>query len=320
VTGVSLVVPVKDEAGSIERLIRSIQRQLRPPDEVVIVDGGSSDGTVALIRDLVGDDDRYRLVEAGAATPGHGRNLGIDAAVHPWVALTDAGIELDPHWLDRLTRFLEHDASLDVVFGSVAPASNSFFERCADLAYVSAPTASPAGPVGFRSVASCLLRKDVWRRAGGFPDLRAAEDLVFMRRLDALGCRVARAPEARVVWQLQPTIRRTFQRFRRYSMHNVLAGQQRYWHYGIARQYLAATALVVLARAVRRSPLPLLSLATSLRVGRTIWRRREGRGPLWLLRPDRFVAVGAVLAVIDAATFVGWFEAHSVRRRSRREA
>jgi len=290
--------------------VRTIGRQVRQPDEVVIVDGGSSDTTAAAVRRLSADDARYRVIEAGPATPGRGRNVGIDAATHEWVALTDAGIDLDPFWLERLVRAVEHDDGIDVVYGSYVTARNSFFERCADLAYVSPPTPSPVGPVRSRSVASCLVRKEAWRRAGGFPDMRASEDLLFMRRLDALGCRVATAPEARVTWQLQPTAWLTFQRFRRYSKHNVLAGEQGNWHHGIARQYLGAVGLVVVARAARRSPLPLLAGAGSLRVARTLWRRREGRGLAFVLRPDRFAAVGAVLAVIDAATFVGWVEAY----------
>jgi GT2 family glycosyltransferase len=314
-TGVSLVVPVKDEAATVETLLLSIRSQVRQPDEVVIVDGGSSDATVADVLRLTGDDARYRLVEAGPSTPGQGRNVGIAAARSEWVALTDAGIELDPHWLDRLVRMVEHDPALDVVYGSFATARRTFFEQCADLAYVTPLAASPVGPVRSRSVASCLLRKEAWRSAGGFPDLRAAEDLLFMRRLDALGGRAAVAPEARATWQLQPTPGLTFRRFRRYSMHNALAGQQQHWHHGIARQYAAAIGLVILARRARRSPLPLLAAAGSARVARALWRRREGRGVAWVLRPDRFATVAGILLIVDAATFAGWVDAARARRR-----
>lgn len=309
-TCVTLVVPVRDEAASVGPLLRSIQEQVRQPDEIVLVDGGSTDGTVAAIRRVVGVDPRYHVIEAGPATPGRGRNIGIEAATHPWVALTDAGITLDPHWLERLLRVVEHDDGIDVVYGSFTTARGSFFERCADLAYGSPARPSSVGPVRSRFIASCLLRSEVWRRAGGFPDLRAAEDLLFMRRLDDLGCRVAVAPEARVTWQLQPTALGTFQRFRRYSMHNALAGQQQHWHHGIARQYLCALAVVVAARTIRRSPVPLLAAGAALRVAGRIWRRREGRGVVWVLRPDRFAVVGAIMVTIDAATFVGWLEAY----------
>jgi len=314
-TGVSLVIPVKDEAGSIAALIRSIRQQVRQPDEVILVDGGSTDGTVDAVRRLIEGDVRFRLIDAGAATPGRGRNLGIEAATHPWIALTDAGIALDPHWLERLVRPVEHDAGIGVVYGSFRTAGKSLFERCADLAYIPPLTPSPRGPLRPRFVASSLVRKDVWLAAGRFPDLRAAEDRVFMGNVDALPTRVAAAPEALLTWQLQPTAALTFRRFRHYSMHNVLAGQQRHWHHGIARLYLTGLGLAAAARAVGRSPLPLLAAAGSLRVGRTLWRRREGRGIAWMLRPDRFVTVAAILVIVDAGTFVGWVDAVLARRR-----
>lgn len=314
-TCVSLVVPVKDEAASVEALIGSIQAQVRQPDEVILVDGGSSDGTVSILLRLIDGDGRYCVLEAGLASPGRGRNVGIEAATHEWLALTDAGIQLDPHWLDRLCRLVEHDPTLDVVYGSYAPAQETFFERCADLAYVSPPTPSPVGPVRSFSVASCLVRKEAWRRAGGFPDLRAAEDRIFMRELDALGCRVATAPEAHITWQLQPTVRRMFQRFRSHSMHGALADEEGDWHHGVARLYLAVLAGVTLAKTAGRSPLPIVVVAAGLRVVRTVWRRREGRGILWALRPDRLAAVAAILAVVDAGLFVGWLDAFLLRRR-----
>ena len=315
VTGVSLVVPVRDEAHSIEALLRSISQQRRPPDEVVIVDGGSTDGTVALVRRLTMGDERYRLIEAGPATPGRGRNVGIEAATHPWVALTDAGIELDRSWLDRLVRVVEHDDRLDVVYGGFRTLQGSFFERCADLAYVQPLAPTPVGPVRSRSIASCLLRKEAWGRVGGFPDMRAAEDRLFMASLEAAACRVAIAPEAWVTWRLQADARTTFRRFRNYSMHNATAGLHRNWHYGVARQYVAAAIIIAGGGIIGRSTGRVLVGAGALRIGRTLWHRREGRGIAFVLRPDRFVAVGAILALLDAATFLGWLDVVLARRR-----
>lgn len=318
--GVSLVIPVRDEAEGIAALLRSVEQQVRHPDEVLIVDGGSSDGTASTVRRLIEGDARYRLIEAGPATPGRGRNVGIEAASHEWIALTDAGIELDPHWLDRLVRFVEHDDGVDVVYGMYGAAQGSFFERCADLAYVSPLSHSPLGPVRDRSVASTLLRKDKWRAAGGFPDLRAAEDRLFMDKLDAIGCRVVTSPEARVTWQLQPTMFLTYRRFRLYALHGAIAEEQDDWHHGVARLYLAALGIVAVARASRRSPVPVLTAAAALRVGRTIWRRREGRGLTWVLRPQQFITVAAILAVVDASLFLGWLDDKLLRLRGARVA
>jgi glycosyltransferase involved in cell wall biosynthesis len=279
---ISLVVPVRNEEESLARLVSSIRQQTRQPEEVLLVDGGSIDRTVALARELAADDARFRVVEAGDATPGRGRNVGASAARHPWLAFTDAGIGLEPDWLERLAEEVEREPETEVVYGNYEPLTRTFFERCAAVAYVEPRTAHEGGAmVRGRFIASSLMRRDVWRRAGGFPDMRAAEDLIFMERVAASGARTRWAPRANVSWQLQPTLARTFRRFALYSKHNVWAGRQRFWHYGIARHYAVALAFVVLA--VAHSPWWLVAVALWLAAGaeKRRWRSpRKGSGAI----------------------------------------
>ena len=77
---VSLVVPVRNEAESIEKLIGSIARQTFPLDEVILVDGGSTDATVDIVEQLAKGDPALKLIKVDRATPGKGRNIGIEAA------------------------------------------------------------------------------------------------------------------------------------------------------------------------------------------------------------------------------------------------
>ena len=306
---VSLVVPARNEEATLGQLVDSIRGQTRPPDEVILVDGGSDDRTVFLARAYAQGDPRFRVVEAGDATPGQGRNVGIAAAAHDWIALTDAGIRLDAEWLERLAEVAEQDPSVRAVYGDYEPVRETFFERCAALAYVPAKQHRPGGPMRGPSIASALIHRDVWEAVGGFPDLRAAEDLIFMERIDEHRFMVGWAPGATVSWQIQPTLARTFRRFVLYSKHNVWAGRQRYWHHGIARQYLVGLPFVVLAFAHSPWWLVALLLGALTRVAKSIWVRREGRGLIWLLNPIQFAGVGVILAAIDLATFVGWVQA-----------
>jgi glycosyltransferase involved in cell wall biosynthesis len=276
----------------------------------LLVDGGSTDRTVELARELAAGDERFRVVEAGQATPGRGRNVGASEARYPWLAFTDAGIGLDPEWLEALAEKVEEDPTTDVVYGNFEPYTHTFFERCAAIAYVSPRRPNADGVVlRGRFIASTLLRRDMWRRAGGFPDLRAAEDLIFMERLDELGCKTKWAPRAYIRWQLQPNLARTFRRFALYSKVNVWAGRQRFWHYGIARQYVVALVFVVLAFLHSGWWLTVLPLGLAARAAKSIWRHREGRGLVWALNPLQFAGVVLVLLTVDLATFVGWAQA-----------
>jgi len=305
----SLVIPVRDEERSIDALLDSIVAQTWPPDEIIFVDGGSRDGTLEKLGAACRRDNRIRVIEAGDATPGRGRNLGIAAALFEWVALTDAGIRLEAGWLAGLAGAARRDPEVRVVYGNFEPLTPTLFERCASLAYVPPRRESPAGLTRGPSIASCLMHREVWRAVGGFPDLRAAEDLIFMERIRKRGFKAADAPEATVWWQLQPSLGRTFGKFVLYSKHNCLAGRARYWHYGLARIYLSGLPFFVLA--VASSPWWILApvLGAALRVAKRIWNRRQEQDLVSLLNPVQFAGVGLILATIDLATFLGWAQA-----------
>ncbi|HVF48708.1 MAG TPA: glycosyltransferase [Pyrinomonadaceae bacterium] len=306
---ISLVIPVRDEAATIQHLLDSIAAQTRRPDEVLIVDGGSRDETVELLRHAGERDATLRVVEAGEATPGRGRNVGIAAARHDWIALTDAGNRLEPDWLERLEDVVRRDPSVTVVYGNFEPVADTFFERCAALTYPP-PKQSRAGEwMRGPFIASSLLKREVWQSVGGFPDLRAAEDLMFMEAVEREGWKTGWSPRATVWWQLRPTLASTFRKFVLYSRHNVWAGRQRFWHYGIARQYALVAVFVLLALLHSRWWLVLPVLGLAARAAKSIWRRREGRGILWALNPAQFAGVAALIVTIDAATFVGWAQA-----------
>lgn len=300
---VSLVIPIRNEADSIEVLIESIARQTLPPDEVVLVDGGSTDSTVEIVERLADGNAALKLIKTEGATPGKGRNLGVEAAQHEWIAFTDAGIKLEENWLEELAKASDY---ADVVYGNYSPVTNNLFTRCASLAYV--PPQSPKGIRG-KFIASSLMNKKVWEKVGGFPDHRAAEDLMFMEQAEALGFRVAVAPRAMAHWQLRPDLATTFQKFVVYSKHNVWAGRQWDWHYGVLKQYLLLAPFLLLAALHSWWWLLAMPLWLFVRTAKRISMHRYeyGLGPLF--NPIVFFLVAFLVLVIDAATFVGWVQA-----------
>lgn len=306
---VSLVVPVRDEEAGVGELIAGIAAQTRQPDEVLIVDGGSRDRTIELLREATTRVPALRVVEAGDATPGRGRNVGIDAATYDWIALTDAGNRLEPEWLERLVAAARRDPSIKVVYGNFEIATGSFFESCAALAYPPPKQERPGGRIRGPFIASSLLRREVWRQVGGFPDLRAAEDLMFMDEIARRGFKTAWEPRATVWWHLRPTLASTYAKFVLYSRHNVWAGHARHWHYGVARQYAFILAFLALAALHSAWWFLMPALWIVARAARGIERRREGASLSYAYNPVRFGGVMLTLLIIDAATFMGWAQA-----------
>jgi glycosyltransferase involved in cell wall biosynthesis len=309
ISGVSLVIPVRDEAHSVGALITSIQGQTRRPDEVIIVDGGSADGTLDRVRALVGKDPSVQIVEAGNATPGRGRNIGRSVARNRWIAFTDAGIQLDRSWLERLVVAAERDPGAEVVFGSYEPQIRSFLDSCAVGAYVPACHETAFGWVRGPTVASLMVSRDVFDSVQGFPDLRAAEDLVFFERLSRKGIPVTWAPGAVAHWETPPSVSATYRRFRQYSRQNVLLGRQEYWHHGVARIYVAAAAGLCVTLASNRRAVRLLPLGPLVRAWHNLWPHRRQFGLAFVLNPMRIAGVAGLTLVVDAATFSGWASA-----------
>jgi glycosyltransferase involved in cell wall biosynthesis len=308
---VSVIVPVRDEEHSIRELLDSLLKQTRPPDEIVITDGGSVDATPQIIEQYIREGAPVRLIRAGAALPGRGRNLGAATAQFEWVAFTDAGIRLANDWLEKLTACAERENTIDVVYGSWEPVTDTFFKECAAIAYVPPPVATSDGLVARpRSIVSTLLRRDAWAGVAGFPeDLRSGEDLLFMDRLEHAGYRAVFEPRARVHWNLRPTLAATFKRFLIYSRNNIRAGLWRQWQARILARYAILLVLFVFALLVdgRWVWVPVAAWLAMLAARAFVSIRRNRRCyPASLLRNTmRAVLIVLLLAVLDAAAIAG---------------
>lgn len=298
---VSLVIPLRDEERSVSALLESIAGQTRPPDEVVVVDAGSTDGTAAKVRSFVAPFPLV-LLSRGALHPGEARNEGVAAASHEWIAFTDGGIELTANWLADLIAAVNDD--IDVVFGSYAPVCPTTFQQAAAIAYVDPRTAAHTPSP---SVPSMMLRRRAWAKTGGFLPFRAAEDLIFLETLRRSSSRTAFAPDAVAHWEIPGNARDLFRRFSLYSEHNLQAGRGRFWHWGVARLY--AGLLVVLGLAWvfgARAPgvLGLVALFFLARAVKAAWRKRRDFA-FDTLTPHRTLMAAAVLLLVDLATAVG---------------
>jgi glycosyltransferase involved in cell wall biosynthesis len=313
-----VVIPARDEGESIDALLDSLLRQRRRAAEIVVVDAGSRDDTADRVRRWSERVAAIRLVEAGEAYPGEARNAGIAAASFDWIALTDAGIRVDPDWLSGLWKAHEAEPEVEMVFGHYEPSVRGWVTELAVLTYIAPCEARDGRWWRGGSVASLLLRRDLWERCGRFPRYRAAEDLIFLEAAARDGCRTAAAPEAGVTWEIPDGVAATFRRFAGYSRHNLAAGRGRYWHRGVARIYVAAGVLALVGATVTPAAWGVLVAGTAARVGRSIWRRQAGSGVRAPWRPDRVLGVAAMQLLLDLATAWGalvWLRHEAWQRR-----
>jgi hypothetical protein len=180
------------------------------------------------------------------------------------------------------------------------------FEKAATIAYV-----APKYPEKIRGkfIASCLMKREAWEAAGGFPDLRAAEDLILMETIEKKGVLAAETDKAVVHWQLRQTLAATFKRFDLYSKYNVWAGRQAFWHYGLARLYSALIPFILLGVFWHYYWFFILPVWALARVGKRFYIHRHEYHLTNILNPVLFFQVLLITLLVDMATFTGWFKA-----------
>ncbi|MFM7508070.1 MAG: mycofactocin biosynthesis glycosyltransferase MftF [Actinomycetota bacterium] len=195
--GVTMVVPVRDRAAALADLLDSVRRSGDEPDEIIVVDDGSTDGTA---HRRVAEAHGARCLRAETPHgPGGARNLGLEAASHPIVVFVDSDVTVTPGWIAGLSAHLA-DAQVVAVAGRVRSAAvpgwiGDYEQRNGPLDLGADP--GPVGPgrrIGHVPAALLMVRRDA--AADGFDaTMRVGEDVDLVWRLTAAGGVVRYEPQ-----------------------------------------------------------------------------------------------------------------------------
>ncbi len=212
---VSLVVTVKNEEKSLKDFFPSVLAQTRYPGEMIISDGGSSDGTWDLLLQFKRlAPFQVELLALPGANIARGRNEAIEKACYPVIAVTDAGCTLDRNWLREITAPFQLSET-DVVSGRYIPEADTALQQCiAALTIPQSPYFTKFLPSGH----SVAFSKRAWRQVGGYPQwLDYGEDTYFDLALRRNGCTFVLAPDAVVYWEQRRNLKALWKQFWRYS-------------------------------------------------------------------------------------------------------
>lgn len=219
----TLICTVKNEERTIKVLLESIARQTRFPDEIVIVDGGSTDSTVEIIKSYINHFPNIRLIVSQGTNIATGRNIAIKNATYDIIVSTDCGCKLSQKWFENIVKPFEKTPEVDVVSGVYLPWYENEFEEIASYLFfpnVNKLTSESFLPSG-RSIA---FKKSIWEKVGGYPEwLNTAEDTFFDLNLRKIGAKFALAKDAIVYWRVRSSWAAIFKQFYNYAKGDGIA-------------------------------------------------------------------------------------------------
>ncbi len=204
----SLISTVYNEEKSISEFIKSINEQSVYPDEIIIVDGGSTDQTVEILQENLSKLLNFKIIIDKTCSKKYskgpiakGRNVAILNATYENILVTDAGCVLDKEWVKEMKRpFLENRA--DIVSGWYkAKITNSFQTEIADIF---CPPIEKINTQKFLPSSRSLgFKKKLWREAGGYPENSyTAEDTLFDLKIFSLTDNIVFNEKAFVYWEV----------------------------------------------------------------------------------------------------------------------
>jgi glycosyltransferase involved in cell wall biosynthesis len=266
-------MPCLNEAGFIEACVQSVRSQTYPSDclEILIADGGSSDGTRETLARLAGGDDRIRVIDNPERIQSVGLNRILAQARGDVIVRMDVHCEYAPDYVQKCVEVLERTGA-DNVGGAQRCRGRGAFEKA-----VCAALRSPLGVGGaaYRNpdkegyVDTVFLgayRKSVFDRIGPWdPAAITNEDAELNQRLVAAGGRIHLSREIVVHYSPRSSFGALARQYYRYGRGRArtLRKHGRFLSLRPALPFLAVTAGLVLLAASpwTRLPLYVFSLA-----------------------------------------------------------
>ena len=190
--GISVIVIARNASRHLAESLDSIGASTRRPDEVVLVDGGSTDGT----RDIAARYPFVRVLPQQSRGIANAYNEGIAASACPLLAFLSADDRWMPEKLALQEAALRADATLDLVACHV---QHALEPGCATPSGFR--TALLDAPVPAFIMESLMVRREVFARVGGFdPAFTVSEDTDWFARSRDAGVRSVVLPET-LVWK-----------------------------------------------------------------------------------------------------------------------
>lgn len=243
---VTLITTVYNEGDSIEDLWKSVEKQTEKPDEWVIVDGGSDDGTWERLQKLSEITDFIEVFQYEEANISEGRNLCVEHATYDHIVGTDGGCVLNKEFIESFKeKFEDGHKALGGVFKYQAESDMQEVQGIIRTLHHS-PEEVEEGQNHPPSHRSAGYTREVWEEVGGYnEELYTGEDSRFNSDVQALGYNWEAVPGAVAYWKMRPTYKDYWRQFELYGQGDCRAGTMFDYHgglFGFSKVFLMTSA------------------------------------------------------------------------------
>lgn len=207
---ISIVIPVLNEEKVLGRCLESLVKQGFPSAffEVIVVDNGSTDRTLAIARQFDKTVTLTILRKAGVHISAL-RNLGAASAKGQFLAFLDADCLAPPQWLSRAVDRLRYDDSMVTGAHYTIPDDSSWVAR----AWYQDQHSVKHGAVSYVPSGNLVLSRSLFFRVGGFDEsIETNEDSEFCHRASRAGVPVLAQPSLSVIHLGTPQTIKSFYR------------------------------------------------------------------------------------------------------------
>ncbi len=235
----TFIATVLNEEKNVQSFLDSILSQTQKIDEIIIVDGGSTDSTLSIISNK--NLKIKVIVKKGNRSVG--RNVAIRNASGDIILCSDAGCILDKNWSKNIIKPFK-DSKIDVVAGYYRGKYATVFQKCLVPYVLVMP--DKVNPENFLpATRSMAFKKSIWEKVKGFPEEYSNnEDYVFAKKLKKAGANIVLRKDAIVNWIPRKNIKESFVMFFRFSKGDMEANIIRWKVVFLFVRYLTALFLI----------------------------------------------------------------------------
>lgn len=223
---ISFITTVYNEEKTIKKFFDSLLSQTKLPDEIIIVDGNSTDETVERVKLIESQFKKKKVTFKTIIKEGNrsiGRNEAIKNATGDIIVCSDSGNILDKDWLKNIVAPFKNK-QVDVVAGYYKGKAKNIFQKC--LIPYALVMPDKVDPDNFLpATRSVAFTKIIWKKVGGFDEeLSHNEDYVFANKLKEKKANIVFAKDAIVNWIPRTTYKQAFVMFWRFAFGDAEAG------------------------------------------------------------------------------------------------